>query len=389
MSSLVGCLSAWQRAWLCGDGSTKLPSNAEDGQCWVVASELQAQDSGPELWLFHHPILLWNRGDGSQGSGWQIRVETPAGADGVVRSSASAFQFVVTNMNGRRTHLFARKTDAEGYELVQLAQVTDDVFEVVLISFDAAGNQRGETVVADMVRSCQYCFARGALCECPAALKQRHIGKRAEEGPQAGPSQSQSRTSQNVEPWADGSWGVLRRGSMFGSIQLLRMQSYSDTAAISRCTAIVQNMLSSSSETAQEGAGTGGSSGNAPSDVGSGVHMCPECDKSFTRAYYLRRHIDSVHKGIKPFKCEICGKSFSQKGHLNEHVRGRHSTDTLRCGVCSHTFGSKSKLSRHVRAVHENIRMHVCELCNKAFKEKSHLDKHYRSHDKKAARISQ
>lgn len=40
---------------------------------------------------------------------------------------------------------------------------------------------------------------------------------------------------------------------------------------------------------------------------------CPICDKVFSRANYLRRHI-SWHTGIKPFKCVECGKEYCSNG---------------------------------------------------------------------------
>jgi uncharacterized Zn-finger protein len=33
----------------------------------------------------------------------------------------------------------------------------------------------------------------------------------------------------------------------------------------------------------------------------------------------LRKHVESVHEGKKPFQCNICVASFSQKGHMNRH----------------------------------------------------------------------
>ena len=33
----------------------------------------------------------------------------------------------------------------------------------------------------------------------------------------------------------------------------------------------------------------------------------------------MKRHVDSAHKGNKPFKCNICDKNFNQKAHMKTH----------------------------------------------------------------------
>ena len=34
----------------------------------------------------------------------------------------------------------------------------------------------------------------------------------------------------------------------------------------------------------------------------------------------LKRHVDILHKGLEPFKCEECGKNFGAKCALERHV---------------------------------------------------------------------
>ena len=33
---------------------------------------------------------------------------------------------------------------------------------------------------------------------------------------------------------------------------------------------------------------------------------CTICDYKFTRKLVLKKHIEYIHEGIKPFKCSIC-----------------------------------------------------------------------------------
>ena len=38
----------------------------------------------------------------------------------------------------------------------------------------------------------------------------------------------------------------------------------------------------------------------------------------------MNKHIESVHEGMNPFKCNYCDKSFPQKHHLNGHIKSVH-----------------------------------------------------------------
>ena len=51
---------------------------------------------------------------------------------------------------------------------------------------------------------------------------------------------------------------------------------------------------------------------------------CKSCDKSFSQARDLKKHIHTVHEGHKDHKCEFCGKSFSQGGNLKGHINRIH-----------------------------------------------------------------
>ena len=61
-------------------------------------------------------------------------------------------------------------------------------------------------------------------------------------------------------------------------------------------------------------------------------HFCNECDASFTCPVDLKRHIDSVHLGKKPFKCNI--------------------VDTASLTVCDYACARKWDLKRHRMEFH-------------------------------------
>lgn len=63
--------------------------------------------------------------------------------------------------------------------------------------------------------------------------------------------------------------------------------------------------------------------GSAPVRVGKRERkQCPYhgCEAAPRDAWHLRRHINSVHRNLRPFKCKICSKTFKQKDHLKKHA---------------------------------------------------------------------
>ena len=47
-------------------------------------------------------------------------------------------------------------------------------------------------------------------------------------------------------------------------------------------------------------------------------HVCQECDKRFTRAGDLKKHM-LIHTGDNKYVCPECDKRFAQAGHLKRH----------------------------------------------------------------------
>ena len=69
--------------------------------------------------------------------------------------------------------------------------------------------------------------------------------------------------------------------------------------------------------------------------------MAVYCSSSWRKQIYLNlvatncsksnvnRHTETVHEGIKHYKCEVCGKEFSQKHKLEKHIIKVHPAIAL------------------------------------------------------------
>ena len=83
-------------------------------------------------------------------------------------------------------------------------------------------------------------------------------------------------------------------------------------------------------------------------------HKCETCGKAYTSTYKLKRHINSVHEGLKNHNCETCGKDFNLKSTLRRHIRNVHEgLKNHKCDLCVNAFTCKADLKAHIANVHE------------------------------------
>lgn len=75
---------------------------------------------------------------------------------------------------------------------------------------------------------------------------------------------------------------------------------------------------------------------------------CPRCDRAFSSAAHVKRHIRAVHDGERSHICEQCEKAFSLKGNLRRHVKTVHEGVKLAkkraCEHCGVKFPGLGKL---------------------------------------------
>lgn len=113
-----------------------------------------------------------------------------------------------------------------------------------------------------------------------------------------------------------------------------------------------------------------------------GQNHCSECDKTFADSSGFKYHINSFHKKIKKFTCDICGNHFSCKRVITNHIRGVHSTERIfGCNQCAKKFSTDSALYMH-KKIHENVFKCVCQVCDRRFRSMSKLKIHITMHTK-------
>ena len=49
------------------------------------------------------------------------------------------------------------------------------------------------------------------------------------------------------------------------------------------------------------------------------------CSYTTARNGHLKRHVETIHKGLKPYACEICTYAAGQKGTLMKHIKSVHN----------------------------------------------------------------
>ena len=110
---------------------------------------------------------------------------------------------------------------------------------------------------------------------------------------------------------------------------------------------------------------------------------CEDCNKSYTALNTLRKHVQSVHEGLK-HHCEVCKKSFKYLSNLKKHIKEVHEKvkrvkKLQKCEICEKTFPGGSYLKIHIQTVHEKIRKFQCKDCDKSFAHREGYKSHVRN----------
>lgn len=103
---------------------------------------------------------------------------------------------------------------------------------------------------------------------------------------------------------------------------------------------------------------------------------CDLCKYTGRDNWYLKRHIDSVHKNLKPFKCEICLKEFKREEYLKQHAFMHQTHLRFKCQNCSRRFDTYEEKVSHLTICIK--RRFECYLCPLKTIYKTTLERHFR-----------
>lgn len=107
-------------------------------------------------------------------------------------------------------------------------------------------------------------------------------------------------------------------------------------------------------------------------------YKCPQCEEKFRRKLQLKKHEIQKHTGKYPHVCPQCSKGFLNMFTFSRHLTSHKSEN--KCPDCSLIFSKWSQLVEHRRNVHKNVPRFVCDICDKSFTRKPNIKQHMNSH---------
>ena len=103
---------------------------------------------------------------------------------------------------------------------------------------------------------------------------------------------------------------------------------------------------------------------------------CLLCDRKLATKSGLKRHIDEIHKKLKPYKCNQCPFTTTRSSQLCIHKRSIHEK-SYKCTVCDYIGISRLFLARHSYVEHEiPLKPYTCNGCSVTFSTKENLRRH-------------
>ena len=112
-----------------------------------------------------------------------------------------------------------------------------------------------------------------------------------------------------------------------------------------------------------------------------GYRECEFCGYRTRSAPGFRYHVETRHKGNKPFMCDICGLKVTSSSTLAGHKRTHTNEKPYECQYCNKFFRTKKDCTRH-EYTHSGRRPYQCILCSKEFTQINGINTHLRNHHK-------
>lgn len=108
---------------------------------------------------------------------------------------------------------------------------------------------------------------------------------------------------------------------------------------------------------------------------------CEHCGKMII-SHVLKKHINSVHKKVRDYRCDVCAKWFDKKHSLQDHLAWAHLKEENHvCTICNKKFAAKPNLKRHYDRVHNAKEQIKCKKCERKFTRIGSYHKHLKRHE--------
>ena len=107
-------------------------------------------------------------------------------------------------------------------------------------------------------------------------------------------------------------------------------------------------------------------------------YICAQCNKPFSHAGNLKRHL-LIHAGEKKLKCMQCNYSTNEAGNLGKHTIIHSGDKDHNCAQCNKSFNQVSNLKTHL-LTHTGEKKHMCTQCNYSANTAGNLKIHIKIH---------
>ena len=109
--------------------------------------------------------------------------------------------------------------------------------------------------------------------------------------------------------------------------------------------------------------------------------QCTVCQKTFTIARNLTRHMAVHSREDETCQCPHCDKVFQSNRYLQLHIKVHAEQKPFKCDDCDASFGGITKLKKHRGKEHNIHEQHICPICGMIYKHRKTLDDHMLDHD--------
>ena len=110
-------------------------------------------------------------------------------------------------------------------------------------------------------------------------------------------------------------------------------------------------------------------------------YQCETCGVAFTKAFNLKKHVDSVHLGVRGHMCDKCGQGFYKRAAMLKHQKLNCTSQSsgppkkeqkikksYDCPDCNKTYTDPDRLAYHRTRTHLNVLSKFnCDLCGSNF----------------------